>query len=301
MSKYSFGYFISQSFKGLWRNGVMSLASILVLMSCLIVMGSFSLLVYNINFNLANVGDLNEIVVFCDEDYTESQIDEIGRQIRLLENVDEETVVHISKEEAMQEMRDEYRDTEYATLFEEMDKRGTNPFRDSYVLTYEDNSQVSTLEYQLGQIDGIASIECRADLAETIENLKSGIIFIFTWFLAILFLVSLFVIINTIKLAVFARRAEISIMRYVGATKAFITLPFIFEGILIGLIASGIAYVIQWYLYSYITKLITQDYALITVASFDGLNTYVILGFLAVGIFTGIVGSVISLSKYLKA
>lgn len=301
MSKYSGSYFISQSFKGLWRNGVMSLASILVLMSCLVVMGSFSLLVYNINVNLENIGVLNEIVVFCDEDYTEDQIDEVGRQIRLLDNVDEEKVVHVTKEEAMQEMRDRYQDTEYAVLFEEMDERGTNPFRDSFIITYEDNSQVSTLEYQLGQVDGIVSIECRSDLAETVESFKSGVIFIFMWFLAILFVVSLFVIINTIKLAVFARRAEISIMRYVGATKAFITLPFVFEGILIGLIASGIAYVIQWYCYSYIAKLIAQDYSLISVVGFSDVNMYVILGFLAVGIFTGIIGSVISLSKYLKA
>lgn len=301
MSKYSFGYFISQSFKGLWRNGVMSLASILVLMSCLIVMGSFSLLVYNINVNLELVGDLNEIVVFCNEEYTESQIDEIGRQIRLLDNVDEEKVDHISKEDAMEQTREEYRGTEFEVLYEEMDKRGTNPFRDSFVITYEDNSQVSTLEYQLSQIEGIDTIKCRADLAEMVENLKSGVIFIFTWFLAILFVVSLFVIINTIKLAVFARRAEISIMRYVGATKAFITMPFVFEGVLIGLISSGIAYLIQWYCYSYISKLITQDYGLISVVSFSGLDTYVILGFLAVGVFTGIVGSVISLSKYLKA
>ncbi len=301
MSKYSFSYFISQSFKGLWRNGVMSLASILVLMSCLVVMGSFSLLVYNINVNLENVGALNEIVVFCDEDYTEEQISEIGRQIRLLDNVDEENVVHITKEDAMEQTREDYRGTEYEVLFEEMDERGTNPFRDSYVIPYEDNAQVSTLEYQLGQIEGVAKIECRADLAETVENLKNGIIFVFMWFLAILFVVSLFVIINTIKLAVFARRQEISIMRYVGATKAFITLPFVFEGILIGIIASGVAYLIQWYVYSYIDKLITQDYGLISIVGFSELNTYVILGFLAVGVFTGIVGSMISLSKYLKA
>lgn len=301
MSKYSGAYFISQSFKGLWRNGVMSLASILVLMSCLVVMGSFSLLVYNINFNLANVGALNEIVVFCDEEYTEDQISEIGRQIRLLDNVDEESVVHVSKDDAMKETRDQYRGSDYEVLFEEMDKRGTNPFRDSYVFTYEDNSKVETLEYQLGQIEGIESIRCRSDLAETVENLKHGIVFVFMWFLAILFVVSLFVIINTIKLAVFARRQEISIMRYVGATKAFITMPFVFEGILIGLIASGLAYLIQWYVYSYIDKLITQDYGLISVVAYSDVNTYVILGFLAVGLFTGIVGSVISLSKYLKA
>ena len=302
MHKYSFGYFISQSFKGLWRNGAMSIASILVLMSLLVVMGSFSLLVYNIDVNLENIGVLNQIVVFCDADCTDAEIEEIGRQIRMLDNVDESSVTHVTKQQALDEMREKYADTDYAALFDEMDARGTNPFRDSYVITYKNHSEVSTLQYQLSQIEGIKKINCRSDLAATIENLKNGIIFIFVSFLVILFVVSLFVIINTIKLAVYARSKEISIMRYVGATKWFITLPFVFEGILIGLIASGLAYLIQYYMYSYLSKQIEEGYSsILSIVPFNTVNGWVILGFLAVGVFAGVVGSVISLTKYLKA
>lgn len=301
MRKYSISYFISQSFKGLWRNGVMSVASILVLMSCLIVMGSFALLVYNIDVNLENVGVLNQITVHCDENFTDEQIADIGRQIRQLENVNEEMVEHISKEQIFKEERAKYEDTEVIGVFDDMASRGVNPYRDEYVITYNDNSEVATLEYQLGQIEGIKKINSRADVAETVENLKNTVIFIFVGFLAILFVVSLFVIINTIKLAVYARREEITIMRYVGATKWFITLPFVFEGVLIGLIASGVAYLAEWYMYSYVSKTVVESQGFFSIVPFSQVNGPVALGFLAVGIFAGVVGSVISLSKYLKA
>jgi len=309
MRKYSFSYFISQSFKGLWRNGVMSVASILVLMSCLIVMGSFALLVVNIDYNLESIGTLNKISVICDADCTDEEIAEIGRQIRLLENVDEDSVVHNTKEQILEEERAKYMESEtdengedesFDEVFKEMIERGVNPYRDEYIITYKDNGKVATLEYQLGQIEGVAKINSHENAAETMEGVKNTIIFIFTGFLVILFVVSLFVIINTIKLAVYARREEIVIMRYVGATKWFITLPFVFEGVLIGLIASGLAYLIEWYAYSYVTKIISQE-SMITMIPFAQVNGSVAIAFLAVGVFAGIVGSVISLSKYLKA
>ena len=300
MRKYSLSYFISQSFKGLWRNGVMSAASILVLMALLVVMGSFTLLVYNIDVNLENIGVLNKIVVFCDEDCTEDEIAEIGRQIRQLDNVNESMVVHLSKEQILQEEYEKYADSEISAIFDEMNERGANPYRDSFEITYNDNSEVTTLEYQLGQIDGIVKIKSRADLAERVESIKGTIIFIFVFFLAVLAVVSLFVIINTIKLAVYARKQEIAIMRYVGATKWFITLPFVFEGMLIGLIASGVAYLVELYMYNYVATVVEEE-GIISVVSFAQVDGLVILGFLAVGLFAGIVGSAISLRKYLKA
>ena len=294
-------YFISESFKGIWRNGAMSIASILVLMACLIVMGSFSLLVYNIDYNLNQLDALNEIVVFVDEDYTDDQIEEVGNQIRALDNVDTDSLTRVTKAEALESMRQQYQGTDYEVLFTEMDDRGVNPFRDSYVITYEDSNQVSTLQYQLEQIDGIAKINCRSDLAQTIDNLKSGVIFIFGAFLIILFVVSVFVIINTIKLAVFSRHEEIEIMRYVGATKRFITMPFVFEGMFIGIISSVISYFIQHYLYSYIAKLVVKDYSIIKIVPFANVNLIIFAAFVAVGVLTGIIGSAISLAKYNKA
>ena len=298
MRRYSLTYFIGQSFKGLWRNGVMSLASITVLMSCLLVMGSFSLLLANINYNMEEIGLLNEIVVFIDENSTDEQVAAIGTEIKGLDNVS--GVRFISREEAPESEMAKLADHPNLLQRMSLDKE---IYRHSYVITYSDNSRVSTLQYQLEHLEnkGVSKIICRTDLAETIESLKSGITMIFIWFLAILMVVSIFVIINTIKLAVFARRQEISIMRYVGATNWFITLPFVFEGIFIGLLAGGIGYLLQWYLYTYVYNIIITDYNMISVMAYADISHYVIAAFLAIGVVTGIIGSSISLRKYLHA
>lgn len=297
MRRYSLTYFIGQSIKGLWRNGVMSLASITVLMSCLAVMGSFSLLVVNINYNLEMLGTLNEITVFVEKDKTDLEIADIQRQIRLLENVDK--IEYISKEEIMEMQRPRYE--KYPGIYQLIEERGDNPFPPTFKLTYNDNSKVSTLQYTLERIEGVYKVNLNADLAKTIDNAKHGIILIFVWFLIILFVVSVFVIVNTIKLAVYSRRQEINIMRYVGATNWFIVLPFIFEGILIGIIASGIAYLIVWYAYIYVINMVTVDFQMIQMINFNDISIIMGISFFAIGVFTSVIGSSISLNKYLKA
>lgn len=298
-SRYSLTYLISQAFKSLFRNGMMTFASIAVLMSCLAVMGSFALLVFNINHNLDQLGSLNEIVVFCDTDLSPDEVEAIGRRIRLLDNVNEEAVEHITKDQVLIEERQKY--SEFTDLFDQMDKSGANPYPDTYVIQYEDNNKVPTLQMELEQIEGVSKVRCRADLAETIESLKNSIIFIFMWFLIILFLVSVFVIINTIKLAVFSRRQEISIMRYVGATRWFITTPFVMEGIIIGVVSSGVAFGVEYLLYRAIYNVVSADYGMISIVPFAQFQWALLAGFAIVGVITGIVGSSISLNKHLKA
>ena len=296
MKRYRLTYFVGQSFKGLWRNGVMSIASITVLMSCLVVIGSFALLILNIDVNLEKLGLLNEIVVFIDQNKTDEEVALIGEQIKALDNVD--SVEFISNEQALEEESVRYEDFIDIT---EMFQGDENPLRDSYVIKYIDNAKASTLVYQLGQIDGIASVRNRLDLAVTIEKLKNGISLVLVWFMAILFAVSIFVIINTIKLAVHSRRTEISIMRYIGATEWFVILPFIFEGIIIGIISSLLAYLIEGYMYSYVVSMMDNNFRMITILDYSSINTEVLLAFLAIGVVTGIIGSTISTRKYLKA
>ncbi len=295
MKRYRLTYFLGQSLKGLWRNGIMTVASITVLMSCLVVMGSFALMIFNIDANLEKLGLLNEIVVFIDETKNDEEVADIGKQIERLDNV--ASVTFISKDEALAEEKEKY--SEYSGLYELVE--GDNPLRDSYVIKYEDNSKVSTLDYQIGQIDGIAKKNNRLDLAMKIENIKSSISLVLIWFMAILFVVSIFVIINTIKLAVHSRRAEITIMRYVGATDWFVILPFIFEGIFIGILASAFAFFIQWYIYSYVVNMMDGTFDFLTIISFGDIGYYVAAIFLGIGVVTGIIGSTISTRKYLKA
>ncbi len=295
MRRYSVMYFISQGVKGLWRNGVMTLASIAVLMSCLVVMGSFTLIVANLNLNLDTLGDMNEIVAFIDLEKNDEEISAIRDKIATYDNIKE--IQYVSKDEALEEEKAKY-EKEYPDFFNGIT---SDIYPASCIITYEDNEKVETLKYDLEHTDGIYKVKCRADVAETIQTLKNGIIYIFVWFLIVLFLVSLFVIINTIKLAVFGRRQEINVMRYVGATNWFIMLPFILEGIFIGILSSAAAFGIEVYLYNLIQKMVMNDYNMIRLITLGDIQSWLLLGFAVIGVVTGVIGSSISLRKNLKA
>ncbi len=291
MRRYNPFYFIGQAFEGLFRNGVMSFASIAVLMSLLVVIGGFTLLVTNIDVNLEQFGLINQIVVFCDRDASEVEIEEIGSAIGKLDNISK--VEHVTKEQGLEQMKEQY-DT-----YDDVDEEN-NPLPDSFIITYEENEKVVELDYQLKQIPGIVKVNNRLELATTIENFKHGVMLVFIWFLAILAVVSVFIIINTIKLSVFSRRNEISIMQYVGATGWFISLPYIIEGAVIGLVSSIAAYFIEWYIYTYIERLVVTDLQMINFIHFSDIRSYVLWGFIGLGVITGVLGSMISLGRYLK-
>ena len=291
MRRYNPFYFIGQAFEGLWRNGVMSFASIAVLTSLLVVIGGFTLLVTNIDVNLDEFGLINQIVVFCDPNATDEQITEIGEAIGKLDNI--ESVEHVTKEEGLEQMKAEY------DIYDDVSEEN-NPLPDSFVITYLENEKVPNLDYQLNQIEGIAKVNNRLDLATKIEGFKRGVMLVLVWFLVILGVVSIFIIINTIKLSVFSRRNEISIMQYVGATGWFISLPYLIEGAIIGIVSSVAAYFIEWYIYSYIEEMVITDLQMISILQFSDIRAYVFWGFLGLGIITGVVGSIISLARYLR-
>jgi len=320
MSNFSITYSISQSLKGLWRNRVMSLASILVLVSCMLVLGTFYVLNVNINYNLEDLTLLNEVAAFVDEDCTDEEIEQIRQQIIALteENLVND-VEYISKEEALESEKEKFKD--YPALFESL-KDGDNPYRASFVITYTDRARITDLEYKLYEIsvtrtekvqgaDGaetsesktvypISKVTSHTEIAETLENLKEGVRNVLLGFMAILFVVGMFIIINTIRIAVFTRQKEISIMRYVGATNGYITLPFVFEGIFMGLIAGIGAFALQWFLYGQATKIISENYRIFSTVAFGEFAWILAVFFLLIGLFSGVVGSLIALAKYLR-
>ena len=292
MKRYNIFYFIWEALKGMKRNGVMTFASIAVLLSCLLVIGGFSLIVFNIDLNLNQLGNLNEMVACCEPDADDETVARIKDQLSALDNVDE--LIHSTKSEQLKKLQEE-NFALYGDITEE-----ENPLSDSFTISYHDNSKVPELDYQIRQIEGIRKVRNNLELANKIESLKHGIMLVFIWFLAILFVVSVFIIINTIKLSVFSRRKEISIMRYIGATNWFITLPFIFEGIFIG-IASGIgSFFIIKFGYSAIVSSAASSMQMISLISFSEISAVVLLGALGIGIVTGVLGGLISLGKYLK-
>ncbi len=295
---YSTRFFLSQAFTSLWRNGVMSAASVAVLMSCLVVLGCFAMLVININVNLENVAKLNEIMVFCDRELEEDAVKEVERQIKQCDYVD--TCKRITKEESLEKLKAESPD--HAEVYDDFSGEN-NPLCESFEVIYKgsDETKIFDLESRLRNIEGVSKINSVYQTARTIDKLKSGILLVFTWFLVILFVVSVFVIINTIKAAVYARKLEIQVMRYVGATNNFIITPFVFEGVIIGAVASVLGFLIETYVYNYIESTAFADLQVIQILDYSKVALPMAAGFLVVGIVTGIIGSVVSLSKYLKS
>lgn len=296
-NRYSTRFFLKQAFTSLWRNGVMSTASVAVLMSCLVVLGAFAILVANLDKNLDNIAKLNVIMVFCEYDLTEDEAKDVGAQIETLSNVDK--CEHITKEESLEKMKAESGDS---GIYDDMDGEN-NPLCESFEVTYanDDEVEVYNLEAELKRIEGVRDINSVYQIAKTIDNFKNGTMLVFSWFLIILMIVSVFVIINTIKLSVYARRHEIAVMRYVGATNTFITMPFVFEGVMIGGAASVVAYVIELVLYNYVCKTALSDISFVSLIEPSKMAFPLAVGFLLVGMLTGIIGSVTSLRKYLKS
>ncbi len=289
--------FIGEAFKNLWRDRVMSTASVLVLASCLVLLGCFSLLVVNINSNMNRLVSLNEIVAFVDYDLSADEVEIIGQKIRVLDNV--ESIEYVSKDEGLDSMKEDY--AGFEDVFDSMKESGDNPLSDSFRIKYKDNSKVTTLDYNLRQIEGVRKVNNRLDLATSLENFKNGISVIFMGFLVVLFIVSVFIIINTIKLAVNSHMEEIRVMKYIGASDWFIVVPYIIEGTIIGIFSSAIAYLAQWYVYYSLEKMVASDIKMVELMSFGEIGGIVALSFLAVGILTGVVGSCISLHKNLQA
>ena len=277
---YSPFYFLGQAFKNLKRNCGTAIASMLVLVACLLVTGTFYALNENINYNLEGVGGLNRILVYINEDCTDSRIREIKEQAQQLENA--ASVRLITKEEALEDEMNKLGE-ENEDLFKWLEE-GENPYRASLEVEYKNGDRVAELEEQLGAIDGVDSVASRNDLALKVNNVKTAVSRVFLGMVALLLVVSIFVIVTTVRLALANRRKEIEVMRYVGATGFFITTPFL------------------TYLYSLLSSGAGKNlFGLVSFLPASHFTGPLGLLFLAVGVGAGLLGSAISLGRYLKA
>lgn len=314
----SFGYNLAQGFKGVFRNSVMSTASVLVLLSCMIIIGTFYLVIASIEENMNNIGDLTVIEVRVSPNYSQEQLEEIEHRLLELcadsEILDDE-VVFTSGQEHLGMLMEEYQGQAWTGVLYDLPEGFS--LRPSYKITFSESAEireVQELVAQIGEIrfsDGTAPINS-GDIRSTIElynnvsTVKRTLTVVGLWFMGILLLISLFVIMNTIKLGVFARKNEIMFMRLCGATKAFIRTPFLVEGAVIGLFSAGVALGLEYLLYENVlagfvrsaTNVVSTNG--IALASYSGnlLPLAVIFG--AIGLFSGLLSSSISLKKYLK-
>ncbi|MCI5960436.1 MAG: permease-like cell division protein FtsX [Ruminococcus sp.] len=291
----SFFYLLGQGFIGVFRNSIMTTASVLVLVCCMLVMGTFGLVVKVIEKNFEQVDDLNVIVAYLDKELDDTAISSLQTQIENMRNVTE--VRFVSKEQALERLKEKMGEDDFLSYYgDEM-----NPLPDSFEIAFSDPDQAHLLLNSVEKLDGIDSTSDKISLVERVSLITGGLMIIAWIMMAVLLVVSLFVIMNTIKLGVFARKSEITIMRYVGATGAFITMPFIVEGILIGIFAAVIASGIQYYLYSYVIGDIIVSYRIGTMPPFSDYIGFIAAVFVGIGLFAGIIASSLSLKKYLKA
>ncbi|MGE4354383.1 MAG: permease-like cell division protein FtsX [Oscillospiraceae bacterium] len=293
MSVNKIGYLIKEGFKSIFTHGFMSFASVTIITACLVIMGSFSLLSINIDDIIAKLEQENEIVCFVDENLSEEDARAIQPAIEALDNVSD--VTFETREEAMDEFSKDYD----PDLFKDIT---ADVFRHRYIVNLKDITLMAQTKAELESIEGIAKVNAHLEIAQgfiSVRNVVSVISFIIVVLLAV---VSIFIMANTIKLATFGRREEIAIMKMVGATNAFIRLPFIIEGLILGLMGSAVAFFLEWGLYSLVSERVMSGIvgALVDVIPFAVLMYPVLGGFLCVGLAVGTFGGVIAIRNYLK-
>ena len=303
MRRYSLSYLMSRSFKGFSRNGLMSLASILILTSCMLVSGSFGLIIYNLYVNLNTLNELNEIVCMCGYDkIPQEQLDDLYDRLTALPNV--EKVEFTSREEALSNMREKY--AQHPQLLDHFNEEN-NPFFEVYTISYTGSDQdamnlLFTLKNK-NEFPEFRTVEDKLETANTLEKLKNTILWIFGSFMAVLIFISIVIIMNTVRMAISSRSEEIEIMRYIGATGWFISFPFMIESLFTGLIAAVIAFALQIITYNYLFGLLASNSSvagIIQIVPFGQIWYFVALGFLVLSFITCYIGSKISLSKYIK-
>ena len=289
----SLRYLIKEGFRNIWQNRFMSIASIGVLVSCLLLTGGAYLVFVNIDNAFDWVYGQNVVVAFAEEGTTEERAAALLEELRGLPNVSD--VEFISKEESLEKYKDSIPEATYQDMQGE-----NNPMPDSYVVTFEDLTQFDATLARIQQIPEVEDVSYNADIASTLTNIRHIILVVGGWIIVMLLLVSLFIIANTIKLTVYNRRLEISIMKSVGATNAFVRIPFIIEGMVLGLVAGGVAYGLLYFIYTRLSGLFQFGSLMQGLVDFSEVWWIVLVGFLAIGMLTGVAGSAISMRKYLK-
>ncbi|HWP80150.1 MAG TPA: permease-like cell division protein FtsX [Candidatus Acidoferrum sp.] len=289
------GYFISQGCKYFWSNKYVSMAAVGVLAACLFIMGNFWLVYQNVDVNLKLLQDENETVLFLNENLTDDEITGIGKRITAIVNVDK--CEFVTKEQAFEDYKEAYSDER--DLYADIEEQGVNPLRDYYVVTMKDLELYDETIYQLQQIDGVYRVRMRKDIIDGMQQVAKAIYFVCYWIMGLLFAASLFIIVNTIKIARFVNRRQINIMKFVGATDWFVRWPFIFEGAIIGLTAAAIGFAVEWYAYTYVMEKLATAIKAITIITFQQAFLPLLAAFIVCGLVVGVLGSGISIRKYL--
>ena len=287
------GYLLKEGFRGILLHGFMSFAAVCVTVACLVIVGSFSALAYNLDIMVEELNQTSEILVYIDSSLSDAEAKSIGTNINLMDNVLQATFV--SREEALEDFIEDHNGDSAFNGVQASD------LRHRYVVSLEDNTKMKQTDEQLKQIPGVAKTNAAYELAEGFSTIQSVLHMVSIAIIAVLLVVSLLIISNTVKLAMYDRKDEIAIMKMVGATNGFIRLPFVVEGFTLGMIGAVLAFGLEWLGYdALIQKISTVDsLQLFHFVPFQELLLPMVVVFGAAGMFVGIVGSWTSIRKFM--
>ena len=289
-----YGYLIREGFRSIFTHGFMSFASVTIIMVCLIIMGSVSLLSLNIDSLIKDLEDQNEVVAFVEDDIEdEAAAEAIGSELKKIENV--QSVEFVSRKNAMAKFMSNYD----SDLMEGIDE---TVFRHRFVVHLTDISSMAQTKARLEEVDGIAEAKAHTQYAKAFISIRNVVTVVSLVLIVILVFVSIFIMTNTIKLATISRREEIAIMKMVGATNSFIRMPFVVEGLVLGILGGGLAYLAEWGIYDGLTVKIVNSMsaAYLNIIPFKSVAVYVLIVFLGLGIMVGVFGGMNAIRNYLK-
>ena len=286
-------YLLKEGIRGIFTHGFMSFAAVCVTVACLLIVGSFSILMYNVNIMVEDLNRTNEILVFIDENLTEAEAKSVGTKINVIDNVYQATFV--PREQALEE---------FVADHQEADSFGgvmAEDLRHRFAVVLQDNDLIQQTVSQIEQIEGVVKIRAEYEMAEGFATLEDVLRVASLAIISVLLVVSLLIISNTVKLAMYDRRDEIAIMKMVGATNGFIRLPFVVEGFTLGMLGAVLAFCIEWGMYDALVEKIAQvdTLQLFSFVPFRQLLIPMVVTFSAAGLFVGIVGSWTSIRKFM--
>ena len=296
----SFRYLVKEGFKNVWHNRLMSIASIGVLVAVMVLIGAATILSVNVDVMLENLQEQNVVMVYTTDEATEEQARTAYAEILALENVNEDACEFVTQEEGVQSLIDSM-GSQYEELFEFIENDGESkgswlPF--GMRISFDDLTRFDKTIEAISKVEYVDHINDSRDLTMKIINMRSLVNTAGLCIIALLFVTALVIIANTIKITMHSRKLEISIMKAVGATNHFIRTPFVIEGIILGLSS---AIVSTFTVYGAYTLVITKvEQMSVTLMPFMDFGLYMFGMFLCLGVVTGVVGSIISIGKYLR-
>ena len=289
------GYLIKEGVRGIFLHGFMSFAAVCVTVACLLIVGIFSSLIYNLNIMVEELNMTNEVVAYVDDHLSDAEARSVGTQINRIGNVMESTFV--DRQTALEDFIADY---ENPAAFDGVQ---SDTLQHRFVIVLKDNRLLDQTVEALMGVSGVVEVRALHELARGFSTIQDVLHMVSLVVICVLLVVSLLIISNTVKLAMYDRREEIAIMKMVGATNGFIRLPFVVEGFTLGMLGAGIAFGLEWLMYNYMVERIAQldaSLQLFKFVPFTDLLIPMIATFAAAGFFVGVVGSWTSIRKFMN-